>query len=162
MEDALILRIKRNGIVVLVPSYGLEGTVLLVCPKKLRGTDSAKSWAVSSEEELELSEDSTSLSFTSTGAFGQSPMTLKLFDKVRILLSVEERDRARQRHELMYRLVDPPFHLVSSEGEGPIGDKRSADDIASEIAQGTDIVPADSGGRGSAKPRQSKRRRKTT
>lgn len=91
-----MLRVRRNGIVVLVPSYGLEGSVMLVCPRKYRDTDAEKQWAVHEESELELNAEATTLTFTPSSSsaarfasgVARAPVTIKLFDKVRILLSV--------------------------------------------------------------------------
>jgi len=106
-EDALVLKLKRNGAMVLVPAYGIEGPVLLVPSSRTQSKATSIGWAVSNESQITLSQDGMQLECNLDDG---EQLRLKVFDKVRVGLSVEERDRARARHELVYRILDPPFH----------------------------------------------------
>jgi exosome complex exonuclease DIS3/RRP44 len=89
IDTALIIRLRDNGVVVLVPRFGLEGAVILnVLP---------------TVKSLRLEEDAQILQETSS-----STLKLSIFQEIVVALSVEAKG-PRGRKELMIRIIEPAF-----------------------------------------------------
>jgi exosome complex exonuclease DIS3/RRP44 len=93
-EEALISSVRSNGIRVIVPKYGLEGSIRLVSKddeEKIRKKQMGKTYEY----------DDKKLSLTSTAAHGA---TFRMFESVRVIVRVE---KSKLRREwLVTELVD--------------------------------------------------------
>jgi hypothetical protein len=110
IDSALIIRLRDNGVVVLVPRFGLEGAVILGTLPSVRA--------------LKLDEDAQILQDTSSPS-----LKLSIFQEVVVALSVEAKG-PRGRKELVIRIVEPsfcPFPSLETVPKGTvIEDKRIA------------------------------------
>jgi exosome complex exonuclease DIS3/RRP44 len=82
IEEARVLGVKSNGLLVLVPRFGIEGKIYLK-PK----------WQYSSDEQSVLSPDAS--------------IKVKVFDKVRVRISLDE--TKKQSPKVVYECIDPPI-----------------------------------------------------
>jgi hypothetical protein len=109
VERGLVMRLRANGIVVLIPRFGIEGAIVLgrakddVRPPKPGAP--AQRTVVYDEEAQTLSDATT-----------PDALRIRIFQEVRIALVVET--KARHRKELVYKVVDPPFDPFPAVGEG--------------------------------------------
>jgi exosome complex exonuclease DIS3/RRP44 len=109
VERGLVMRLRANGIVVLIPRFGIEGAIVLgrakddVRPPKPGAP--AQRTVVYDEEAQTLSDATT-----------PEALRIRIFQEVRIALVVET--KARHRKELVYKVVDPPFDPFPAVGEG--------------------------------------------
>ena len=85
IEDAHVIKVKENGVVVLVPRYGIEG-IVYVCKRGER-----------SPFEYDAKKD----------ILRAPGCVLRSFDKVRVRISVDT-SRAH-RHKLELAIVEPPM-----------------------------------------------------
>lgn len=104
-EDAYIIKIMNNGIVALIPKYGIEGTV---------------KWADDELLALRLQHDAESGKFMRDGV-----PVLALFQKVQLSMRVEEIESS-QRQKLVVSLVEPAFTPTTDGSSSPLGSKRTA------------------------------------
>ena len=117
IENALVIRLRANGVVVLVPRFGLEGAVVLGrsrdqadeaaarggTPAGASGTAGTAAGVAAPARILVLDEQAQTLSDAAEPA-----LRLGIFQEVRVALQVEARG-VRKRRELVIRIVDPPF-----------------------------------------------------
>jgi hypothetical protein len=84
-ESALVMRLKANGCVVLVPRYGIEGTIFLVPPSstasKAAAADAAPARALAFDEVAQTLTD------VSPGA-DSARLTLRVFDEIKVAIQV--------------------------------------------------------------------------
>ena len=118
VESGLVMRVRANGVALLVPRFGLEGVVILgrAAGEVAAGTsglgllkpsfgsrEGAASGAGAPTRLLTYDEAGQ----TVADATDPCTLQLRIFDEVRVALVVEE--RARFRKELVLYIVDPPF-----------------------------------------------------
>lgn len=102
-EEAFVIRVLKNGFVVIIPRYGVEGIV------HLRTSANATSGA-SSPVDLVYDPDRDTLTCPSTKS------VISLFGKVQVQIKVEEAGHAAaQRSKLVVSLVDPKIPGLSVE-----------------------------------------------
>ena len=92
LEDAYIIKIMDNGIVTLIPKYGIEGLV---------------KWTSDELKESDLVHDAEEGVFRKDGQ-----VVMALFQKITIAITVEEAESS-QRQKLVINLVDPPLRPIS-------------------------------------------------
>jgi exosome complex exonuclease DIS3/RRP44 len=95
-ESAYILRILKNGFVVLIPKYGVEGIVYAARPNEPQVLNLV-------DEHLETADG----------------VTLKLFQKVKVEITVVEQGNASTRSKLNLRLMEPFIAGLSEVVEVP-------------------------------------------
>ncbi|KAI9354526.1 hypothetical protein DFJ73DRAFT_624014 [Zopfochytrium polystomum] len=112
-EEAFVIRVLKNGFVVLIPRYGVEGVVQI-------RQDVAT---------VEHDPDRDTLTCTATGS------VVRLFGKVRVLIHVEEAGHAAaQRAKLVVSLVSPPIEGVSVDvDEAGAGDAPARVEVTQEV-----------------------------
>jgi exoribonuclease R len=121
VEAALVLRVRANGVALLVPRFGLEGVVLLgraavastgndgklpLLKAALGAGKPPRAGAADAERVLTNDEAAQTLA----DASDPGRLQLRVFDEVRVALVVEE--RVRFRPELVLRVIDPPFQAL--------------------------------------------------
>jgi len=117
IDSALIIRLRDNGVVVLVPRFGLEGAVIL--------------GALPTVRTLRLDEEAQILQETSSPS-----LKLSIFQEVVVALSVEAKG-PRGRKELVIRIVEPafcPFPSVDNLPKGTIVEDKRVQASASSSA----------------------------
>lgn len=133
-ELGLVMRLRRNGIVVLVPRFGIEGNIFLI------DNDARKAGACGHTPVLVPCMAVTGCVFDSTGCKSEDVFTydadaqtitrkanasqvLKVFDAVRVQISVETLRNRTQK--LVYRLVKP-FALPLGPGNVAVTPKATS------------------------------------
>ena len=110
VEVGLVIRLKANGAVVLVPRFGLESTVLL----GRRSDGSVRALLYSAEEQSLSAEAGEGASASASGGGSAAqPLRLRIFQQVKVALFITERVRGRR--ELAMRVLEPPFHDMPRE-----------------------------------------------
>ena len=114
VETALVMRLRSNGAVLLVPRFALERSVLLGGGGwgGAGGAGGAKGGAAAPPRALLYDAEQQTLA----DAADPERLRLRIFDEVKVALFVEE--RARGRRELVMRIVGPPFHEMPPIGPG--------------------------------------------
>ena len=131
VETGLVLKLRANGAVILVPRFALEKLVLL-------GRDAA-----GAPRALVYDEANQTLEAPGAGA-GGAPLRLRVFDEVRVLVLVEE--RGLDRKELVVKIVSPAF-AESAVPAGVVVEDRTAAPAAAAPAA---APPAAAGGKRAA------------
>ena len=114
VETALVMRLRSNGAVLLVPRFALERSVLLGgggWGGAGRGGAADGGGGAAPRALLYDAEQQTL-----ADAADPLRLRLRIFDEVKVALFVEE--RARGRRELVMRIVAPPFHDMPPVGPG--------------------------------------------
>jgi exosome complex exonuclease DIS3/RRP44 len=124
IDTALIIRLRDNGVVVLVPRFGLEGAVILnVLP---------------TVKSLRLDEEAQILQETSS-----STLKLSIFQEIVVALSVEAKG-PRGRKELIIRIIEPAFSSFPTIESLPKGtvieDKRVEPESISKAKQQSNLI----------------------
>ncbi len=115
VETALVMRLRSNGAVLLVPRFALERSVLLggggwgagkggAAGKEAAAPPPPRTLLYDAEQQ------------TLADAADPERLRLRIFDEVKVALFVEE--RARGRRELVMRIVAPPWHDMPAVGPG--------------------------------------------
>jgi exosome complex exonuclease DIS3/RRP44 len=115
IESALVMRVKNNGIVLLIPRFGLEYTVLLKHDEATASKHTSavarkprnwKEWVVfTGGENRDLIHDEAQQSLTDAK---DASLSARVFDEVRAAIFVV--DVGRRAQELVVRVIEPPFH----------------------------------------------------
>lgn len=92
-ETAYVLRILKNGFVVLIPKFGVEGIVYASKPNEAQVL-------LLAEEHLQTADGST---------------VIKLFDVVKVEITVVEQGNASSRSKLNLRLLEPFVSGISED-----------------------------------------------
>jgi exosome complex exonuclease DIS3/RRP44 len=97
VETGLVMKLRANGAVILVPRFALERLVVLSRPARPGAAASAppQRTFVYNESEQILTDA------------GNPSLSLRIFDEVKVVLVVEE--RVRDRKELVVRIIEPAF-----------------------------------------------------
>jgi exosome complex exonuclease DIS3/RRP44 len=115
VETALVMRLRSNGAVLLVPRFALERSVLLGGGGWGAGKGGAAGKAAAPPPPPRtLLYDAEQQ--TLADAADPERLRLRIFDEVKVALFVEE--RARGRRELVMRIVAPPWHDMPAVGPG--------------------------------------------
>jgi exoribonuclease R len=132
VESGLVMRVRANGVALLVPRFGLECVVILgraageqraaggggggglgLLKPGFTGVDGAarrETRVLAYDEERQTLRDATPDAEGGAAGGGGAERVLTIFDEVRVALCVEE--RASFRKELVVRIIDPPFHAL--------------------------------------------------
>eukprot|EP00124_Ichthyophonus_hoferi_P005291 Ihof_evm1s731 gene=Ihof_evmTU1s731 len=86
-EDAYVIRVRDNALIVLVPKYGIEGTIFL--EDKVGSGTSA----------LSYNDDEQSLTITLPGDEGKTTV-FKMFEKVTVQISINTKDLQHQKLQM--------------------------------------------------------------
>lgn len=113
LERGLVMKLRPNGIVALIPRFGMEGNIVL---GRAAGEDARP--GATHTRELELDEEEQVL----RAAGGPEALRVRIFDEVVIAINVEE--KARYRQEIVYRLVRPAFHALPPGATERLEDKH--------------------------------------
>lgn len=121
VEAGLVMRLRANGAVVLIPRFGIEGMTLLG-----RARDDARQRNASRQQPSSLvpQPENRVLVYdeaaqTLADAAAPEMLRLRVFDEVRVAVLVEERVRFRK--ELVFRIISPPFATMPSPAALPPG-----------------------------------------
>jgi exosome complex exonuclease DIS3/RRP44 len=148
LETGLILKLRANGVVILVPRFALEKMVILSrAPKP--GSSANPVGAASAEASRILNFDEANQVIVDAA---DPALRLGIFDEVTVALFVEERIRGRK--ELVMRIISPAFHAFDR--------SALAADIIVEDRSGanpTTVVPA--GSKRTAQPAEQKPTKKS-
>ena len=128
VEQGLVMRLKANGAVVLIPRFGLEGVLVLGVEPSPAGGGSSGGSGSGRAPRLRLTTGARSANAFEAWAEGTATATrvlafdngaqelhdaadpalgLRIFDEVRVAVFVTEAGRGMK--ELQLRLIDPPF-----------------------------------------------------
>jgi exosome complex exonuclease DIS3/RRP44 len=121
VETALVMRLRSNGAVLLVPRFALERSVLLGgggWGGAGRGGAADGGGGAAPRALLYDAEQQTL-----ADAADPLRLRLRIFDEVKVALFVEE--RARGLRELVMRIVAPPFHDMPPVGPGVMLEDRT-------------------------------------
>ena len=128
MERGLVMRLKANGAVVLVPRFGLEAVIVLgrgdgatqIRSTVITGRGTATAHTAPAARSLVYDESSQVLTDAANPA-----LRLRVFDEVTVAICVEE--RVRYRRELVVRIMSPAFSCAADLPAGiPIDDPSSS------------------------------------
>lgn len=99
VETGLVMKLRANGAVILVPRFALERLVVLSRPARpgaAGGADAASTRTLVYNEADQVLTDAAN-----------PALSLRIFDEVKVVLVVEE--RMRDRKELVLRIIEPAF-----------------------------------------------------
>ena len=103
VETGLVMKLRANGAVILVPRFALERLVVLSRPARPGAAIAVGGAAdVSTTRTLTYNEAEQVLTDSVNPA-----LSLRIFDEVKVVLVVEE--RMRDRKELVLRIIEPAF-----------------------------------------------------
>jgi len=94
VEEGGIISVKANGVIVLVPRYGIEGKIYL-CDS----TDTSLFWNLDRQHQAIVSSD--------------GKVTLQVFGRVKVEISLDE--TRVHAPKVVFKCLDPPLHLASGE-----------------------------------------------
>jgi len=157
VDLALVIRLRGNGAVVLVPRFGLEGAVVLG-----RTGESAAAAAAARAPGAPAPAPAPLLLFdeaaqTLCAAADPAALRLRIFQEVKVALSVEARG-PRGRRELVIRIVDPPFAPWPRAEELPPGTVVEDRTAARKAAQAAPAAAVDAAAAAAAVGRGKKRK----
>ena len=113
IETGLVMKLRANGAVILVPRFALEKMVILsraakpgaaVMPVAAGSAEASRTLLYNEVEQVVVDASDTTL-------------RLGIFDEVTVALFVEERTRGR--NELVIRIISPAFHAFDRTSIGP-------------------------------------------
>ncbi|ORX84255.1 RNB-domain-containing protein [Anaeromyces robustus] len=138
-EEGFIIRILKNGFIVLIPRYGIESIIYSEPNNK---TNSSKQIFIYDAKENKLVSDYA---------------TLKVFDKITVQISIEEAGLAGISSKLSMKLIKPVVPGISVESHNTKIDDKQLNEIDNEIMNKIEIIKEEEATQNSEPP--SKKRR---
>lgn len=128
VETGLVMRLRGNGVIVLVPKFGLEGSVVL--GRSDKDDRPLHAWQEKQQVRTLKYDEGTQ---TIWDINNPDTHKLRIFQAVKVALMVEEKVRGRK--ELVYKLIEPAFATLPKLEDLPAGtviEDRTAPAASSE------------------------------